>query len=437
MKKYILVVDPSKSSRHILRNYLSEKYNVLEAPSYSEAVKLLSGISPSLVIVAYELQDGSGMDLCKYFYNKKTLRSVPMIMISAHDKEEYRKKAYEFGVIDFIHKNNIKNNFGQYIDEMVEIISKSNVKGAIVYTIINDNNDLSFISNILESAKVRCKGFKNSIELFENTLKNPPDIVIAEQIVDNMNIGKFVVKLRNIPNCKHIPVISLIDKINNAFLRTMMIYDINGYLVKPLSSPEEILLKCSSQIKTKWLYDEFDNLNKELYVKATTDPLTGLYNRRHLMEYLEQVFYNIERYNSKCGIMMFDIDFFKKVNDKYGHDVGDLVLIQFANMLKQFIRKSDMFGRFGGEEFVCILNNISEDNFKIVTKKFLDIVRSMVIDTGKENFSITMSIGGTLCSPGSNLLSALKEVDQLLYKSKETGRNRGTLNINGEVITVI
>ena len=432
-----MIVDPSKSSRYILRNYLSEKYNVLEASSYSEAVKLLSGISPSLVIVSFELQDGSGMDLCKYFYNKKTLRSVPMIMISSQDREEYRNKAYKYGVMDFIPKDNIKDNFGQYIDEMVEIIAKSNVKGATIYTIINDNNELSFISNILESAKVNCKSFNNSKELFEYTLINPPDIVIAEQIVDDMNIGKLATKFRSLANCKHIPIIALVDKANNAFLRTMMIYDIDGYMIKPLNSPEEILLKCISKIKTKWLYDEFESLNKELYIKATTDPLTGLYNRRHVMEYLKQVFYNIERYDSKYGIMMFDIDFFKKVNDKYGHDIGDLVLIQFANRLKQFIRKSDMFGRFGGEEFVCILNNISEDNFKIVTKKFLDLVRSMVIDTGKENFSITMSIGGALCSSGSEPLSTLKKVDQLLYKSKETGRNRGTLNINGEEIIVI
>ena len=431
-----MIADSSKLTRDKLRDYLSEKYNLLEASSYSEAVKLLEGISPSLVIVSYELQDGSGMDLCKFFYGRKNLKSVPIIMISSQDSEECRNKAYEYGVMDFISKDNIKDNFGQYIDEMVEIIAKSNVKGATVYTIINDNNELSFISNILESAKVNCKSFNNSKELFEYTLINPPDIVIAEQIVDDMNIGKFATKFRSLANCKHLPIIALVDKANNAFLRTMMIYDIDGYMVKPLNSPEEILLKCISKIKTKWLYDEFESLNKELYVKATTDPLTGLYNRRHVMEYLKQVIYNIERYNSKYGIMMFDIDFFKKVNDNYGHDAGDSVLIQFAERLKQYIRKSDMFGRFGGEEFVCILKNITEDNFMIVTKKFLDIVRTMKINIGDEIINITVSVGGALCRPGTDSLSVLKEIDQLLYKAKETGRNRGILNINGEEITV-
>ncbi len=437
MKKYILIADPSKLSRHILRNHLSEKYNILEASSYTEAINLLTGIIPSLVIVSYELQDGNGLDLCKFFYDNKNMNNVPIIMISSHDKEIYKKEAYKLGVIDFISKNNIDENFGQYIDEMVEIISTSNVKGAIAHLIVKDNNDLRFLSNVLESAKVRCHKFKNITEFFGYTTANPPDIVIADQFVDDMNIGKFVMKLRNIENCKYIPVISLVDNISNAFLRTMMIYDINGYMLKPLNSPEEILLKCSCQIKTKWLYDDLETINKELYVKATTDSLTGLYNRRYIMEHMEQTFYNLKRYKNQCGILMFDIDFFKKVNDTYGHDTGDMVLKLFANRLKQSIRKSDIFGRFGGEEFVCILNNMTEENFEMVTKKFLELIRTMEIETANENFTITMSIGGMICDETYEPFTALKDVDGLLYKSKQSGRDRATLRVFGKEITVI
>jgi two-component system cell cycle response regulator len=357
-------------------------------------------------------------------------------MLSSYEGKEYRENAYKLGVIDFILKNKINDSFGQYIDEMVEIISNSNIKGAIAYLLIKNNNDLSFITNILESAKVRCRTFRNVNELLQCSSENPPDIIVSEQFIDDMNIGKFVRKLRNLDNCKYIPVISLVDNINNAFLRTMMIYDINSYLLKPLVSAEEILLKCKSQIKTKWLYDDLETMNKELFIKATTDPLTGISNRRYIMEQMEQTFYNLKRYNTKCGIMMFDIDFFKKVNDTYGHDIGDLVLKLFANRLKQFIRKSDIFGRYGGEEFICVLNNMHVNNFTLVAKKFLELIRSMEIETSNGNFKITMSIGGILCDSGHEPFIALKEVDDLLYKSKNNGRNRATLKINNQEITV-
>lgn len=436
MKKYILIADPSKLSRYVLEKYLSEKYYLLQASSYSEAITLLEGIKPSLVIVSYELQDGLGYDLCSYIHNNNKMINVPVVMVSSNDNDEYRKKAFELGVIDFISKSGVDENFIKYIDEIVEIISKSNISGANAYLIAKDSDDLSVMVNILDSTGVRSHIYDSPEQLIADAAKSPPDLIVSELFMDKMTSIELARTLRNYSQCKYTPIITLADNVDNALIRTMLIHGINGYLQKPLSSLEDILLKFSSHIKTKRLYDELEEINRELFTKATTDPLTGLYNRRYIMDHMEQSFYNMKRYGHTCGVIMFDIDFFKKVNDTYGHNIGDEVLKEFSHILSQSFRKSDLMGRFGGEEFLCILQNVNPIGFTTITQNLLESIRSIEVETESGLLKITASLGGHICNGDSTIDSALKMVDDLLYQSKENGRNIATLNIDGKIVTL-
>ena len=172
-------------------------------------------------------------------------------------------------------------------------------------------------------------------------------------------------------------------------------------------------------IETKKLLQSF----KE---KSLKDELTGLYNRRFLEEYLDRVLPLAKEQNIKLGILMIDIDYFKKVNDIYGHDVGDTVLKTVANIIKSQIRQSDICVRYGGEEFLVILYDVKDEEILLkIAEKIRKRVESTTISTPKGNLKKTVSIGAALYpDDAEHIWKVIKFADVALYKAKENGRNQ-------------
>lgn len=167
--------------------------------------------------------------------------------------------------------------------------------------------------------------------------------------------------------------------------------------------------------------------NKELFFKHTqlqqlaiTDKLTGLYNRAKLDELLNYELEISKRYKQQTGILMIDIDYFKNINDTYGHQVGDEVLIAFSNILKENIRSTDIAVRWGGEEFIVICPQTTSDNLLILAKNLhIKIQNYNFTNAGKQ----TASIGLAVSNDSDDTESLINRADNLLYKAKENGRN--------------
>ncbi len=160
---------------------------------------------------------------------------------------------------------------------------------------------------------------------------------------------------------------------------------------------------------------------KEFEKLAFFDELTGIANRRNLTEVLAKEVANAKRYQSSLSIVMFDIDHFKRVNDTYGHNIGDLVLKEVSNSVANTIRSGDSFGRWGGEEFLCILPNTDANfTFQLAERLRLGIADSL-IDDGP---AITASFGIAQLNNLDTLESFINRADQALYSAKEQGRNR-------------
>lgn len=178
-----------------------------------------------------------------------------------------------------------------------------------------------------------------------------------------------------------------------------------------------------------------ENLTRELEVKnkkldnlANIDGLTGVYNHRFFQNVLEQESKRAARNNSSLSLLLVDIDHFKKVNDSYGHQVGDFILTQFCKTLQDHIRQYDILARYGGEEFVIILPETSAADALVVGEKLRAIIESAVFDDNREKYQITASFGLATGTPATDenftksiLISA---ADQALYEAKEKGRNR-------------
>jgi diguanylate cyclase (GGDEF)-like protein len=160
---------------------------------------------------------------------------------------------------------------------------------------------------------------------------------------------------------------------------------------------------------------------KELEELSTTDPLTLVYNRRKFNELLESEIDRSKRYKTGLSIIMCDIDHFKKINDTFGHDVGDNALKIFSTKINENIREVDMLARWGGEEFMILMPNINADKASSVAEKLRKIIEATEIKTIE---SLTASFGVTHLNDEDTAESLIKRVDEAMYSAKKGGRNK-------------
>ncbi|WP_062662059.1 GGDEF domain-containing protein [Grimontia celer] len=166
-----------------------------------------------------------------------------------------------------------------------------------------------------------------------------------------------------------------------------------------------------------------------LYRHATLDPLTGVYNRRMLLTLAKRDFENTRTKSRPYSVLLMDLDRFKRVNDRYGHHAGDIVLQAFTQAVQETQRKSDIFGRFGGEEFILFLPQCSADNAQLVADRIMTRVRDMGIEVEgvSEPLKVTTSIGiSTSLCKSDDLSLILEQADQALFKAKNGGRDQSS-----------
>lgn len=164
--------------------------------------------------------------------------------------------------------------------------------------------------------------------------------------------------------------------------------------------------------------------HKNLARMATTDSLTGLFNRRHMIALMDTELSKYQRRSSHLTLMLMDLDHFKQINDQYGHDIGDQVLVTVSDLLKSSMREQDYIGRWGGEEFLAVLPETDLDQATASAERIRQAIQTLVIDSDDKNVSVTISIGITQHRAEELLSNAIARADHALYASKSDGRNR-------------
>ena len=171
-------------------------------------------------------------------------------------------------------------------------------------------------------------------------------------------------------------------------------------------------------------YKKLKTINSKLLSVSITDALTGLYNRLKIDQYLIQKKADFDRYESPSSIILLDIDYFKHINDDFGHQVGDKVLIEFSNILKENIRETDLLGRWGGEEFLIICPNTQKNEALVLAKKLLREVRN---HSFSKVGNLTFSAGVSAFNNDDSINETISHADKALYQSKRNGRNQASL----------
>ena len=248
----------------------------------------------------------------------------------------------------------------------------------------------------------------------------------AEKLKDYEMLNPSLIVIEDVPNLKDVlmttkfksPVLFIGEPFKGTLVRAVT-YD----LIKTPVDNNELLIRTKSLLKIKELRDK-------LLQVSTTDELTGLHNRKYLHERLEQEISRAKRYGTKLSCLLFDLDFFKVVNDIYGYDWGDVLLRSIADKLKQLIRKEDILTRYGDEEFLLILPNTSEENAYLFAERFRrDIEKMEFIPAGEEErHPITIS-GGISTYPclenvDEDVNTIIRYAEHALYNAKKRGKNK-------------
>ncbi|WP_029910313.1 histidine kinase N-terminal 7TM domain-containing diguanylate cyclase [Pelobacter seleniigenes] len=169
---------------------------------------------------------------------------------------------------------------------------------------------------------------------------------------------------------------------------------------------------------------EEKKLEKQLHAMATTDSLTGIENRRNILEIGEKALEYATRYKRELSIIIFDIDHYKKINDTWGHQAGDSVLIEITRLCRRQIRESDSLGRYGGDEFILILPESSHPTALVVAEKLRSAIAETTISLEKCKITVTASFGIATLNKGETFTDLFNRADQRLYQVKKSGRNR-------------
>ncbi len=259
------------------------------------------------------------------------------------------------------------------------------------------------------------------------------DLILLDIMMPEMDGYEVCNRLKEKEKTKHIPIIFLTAKSDEDSIEKA--YDVGGtdYVTKPFR-PKELLARVKKELTIQKLIQDLKETQKELQELSVTDPMTKLYNRRYFSTLSLELMKLTKRNNHELSLIMLDIDKFKNVNDTYGHDVGDEVIIDLARTLANEKRKSDFAFRIGGEEFVLLLPNTSPDGAELLAQKIRKITESSAVNLNdNQQLKYTISLGVSIFNidNDTDLQSVLKRADEALYEAKETGRNKVCMNIVG------
>ncbi|MEN8303966.1 MAG: GGDEF domain-containing protein [Campylobacterota bacterium] len=205
-----------------------------------------------------------------------------------------------------------------------------------------------------------------------------------------------------------------------------LILSMTSRSAKDISKINSVLPSIKNYLEAAKPVIESKILMEKLRDTSLRDGMTGLYNRRFLEEFIDKVMKQAKRSNEKYSVLMLDVDFFKAVNDTYGHDIGDNVIKEIAKVIKENIREADLAIRYGGEEFVVLLHNANNEGTMQVANKIHAAFAAVVFDVGNgESMQKTMSIGiSNFPNDGDTIWKCIKFADTALYVAKTTGRNK-------------
>ena len=416
----VLIVDDSKFILNLLEDKISELLSVriLKAASFQEAKEYIN--KEELIHVAIldlNLPDAKDGDMVDY----AIANHIPSIVLTGLMNTQIKEMILKKDIVDFVYKNN--RNSIEYTINIIHRVLNNYDTNVLVIDDINTKHDKEI--HVLKKIKLNVTTANNSdniLDILKNSHKNYSLVVIDNSIKSIDGIG-LTVAIREQYKKDRIAILIIGNNKNSEESCEFIKFGANDFIDKPFTEIE-FISRINSNLD---LLDSF----KHVESLANRDYLTGAYNRRFLFESGGNIFKKALRKKEELAVAMLDIDYFKKINDTYGHDVGDITIKNTVLLLNNILRTSDLMVRFGGEEFCILLEYISQKDTISLFERIRKAFEDNVIKVNNKSFSFTVSIG--ICYGLEKDLEAMIKIsDDNLYLAKENGRNK--IAINGKLI---
>lgn len=448
MSARILVVDDIEANVKLLEAKLAaEYYDVLTANDGPTALAIAASESPDIILLDVMMPGMDGFAVCRRLKDDPATRHIPIVLVTALDGRSDRIEGLEAGADEFLTKPiddvmlfarvRSLTRLKQVMDELrareasgrrIGVIAGAAARlgGTGGRVLVVDDNERQAQRLMTELAVEHRPVMETDPEKAHLTARGPVDLIIVNATARAFDGLRFAATIRSDEATRHLPILAIVDPDERHRLVKALEIGVNDLLTKPLD-PQEMAARARTQIRRK-RYTDFlrDNLDHSLEL-AVTDQLTGLHNRRYMEGQLGALVKRATHGGDPVSSLMIDIDHFKKINDNFGHDIGDEVLREFAVRLASNVRAIDLPCRYGGEEFTVIMPGARlEDAQRVAERIRLHVAGSPFrVAGGKELLTVTISVGvATTAGEGDTPDLLLKRADEAVYEAKAAGRNR-------------
>ena len=447
MSARILVVDDIEANVRLLEAKLAaEYYEVSTAMDGQTALDMARRDPPDIILLDVMMPGLDGFTVCRKLKEDPATRHIPVVMITALDGRADRIQGLEAGASDFLTKPiddvmlyarvRSLTRFKLVIDELRQREASGRRIGVIAgaaarldglggRVLVVDDNERQAERLAGELAADHRPVVETDPETARVSASGPVDLVIVNAAAKGFDGLRFTAALRSDERTRHLPVLALVDPDDRARMVKALEIGVNDILTRPVD-PQELSARAKTQIQRKRYTDYLrNNLDHSLEL-AVTDQLTGLHNRRYMVGQLETLVRRAVMGGDEVSALLIDIDHFKKINDTFGHDIGDEVLREFALRLASNVRAIDLPCRYGGEEFTVIMPETRmADALRIAERIRKHVSASpFKVANGEEMLNVTVSVGVSATGgPEDTPEALLKRADEGVYEAKASGRN--------------
>lgn len=451
MTARVLVVDDVPANVKLLEARLSAEYfDVTTANSGAEALAACERAECDIVLLDVMMPGLDGFEVCRKLKSNPATHHIPVVMVTALDQPSDRVAGLQAGADDFLTKpvSDIAliarvrslTRLKMMTDELRmraatsreigiesaerEAITEQGRQGRIL--LVDDRrSSYERLAAMLEKEHTVDIESDPSAALFRSAEGNY-ELLIVSLSLENFDGLRLCSQLRSLERTRNLPILAICEPDDTTRLMRGLEIGVNDYLLRPVDG-HELQARVRTQIRRK-RYTERLRDNVQMSIEAAiTDALTGLHNRRYMESHLGKLVELAGSRGKPLAVLVLDIDYFKAINDSYGHDCGDDVLREFAIRVRKSIRGIDLACRIGGEEFVVVMPETDMAVAATVAERLRRKIAAepFPIEQGRRHIDVTISIGiASLESPQDTAAQLLKRADQALYRAKRDGRNR-------------
>lgn len=454
----ILVVDDNPTNVKLLEARLSaEYYTVITADNGRDAIDICSRGECDIILLDVMMPEMSGFEVCRILKAEPETLHVPIVLLTALNGVQDRIEGLEAGADDFLTKPfrdlelmaRVKSllRVKLLVDELrMRAMTAHDVHMELLYERVFANpkpdeavlvvDDRESSASKIRSALMRA-GYQVIIEpdpekAMEYASQEDPILGIVNLDLKNYDGLRLCSQMRQLERTRNLPLLAISDEGEEKQLSRALEMGVNDFVSRPIET-NELIARCKTQLRRRRYSDYLRESVQNTMEMAVKDALTGLYNRRYLETHLASHVKIAHEKGTPLSLLILDIDHFKRVNDTYGHDAGDLILKEFAIRMSDNVRRIDLPCRMGGEEFVVIMPETDRELAYSVAERIRDVVAGKPFSTGEsgEEIVVTTSVGiGCYVDENDTPESLMKRADVALYEAKHTGRNRVVFEMN-------